>query len=57
MRRGVLSASVIVFRHERVPWACVGKPERTIGAAILLTSRERKYLIGLTIFVDGGFTH
>ena len=28
MRRGVISASVIVFRHRYIPWARIGIPER-----------------------------
>ncbi|MFL5781520.1 MAG: glucose 1-dehydrogenase [Thermoleophilaceae bacterium] len=39
-----------------VPWGRLGKPEEIAGAISWLASPEAEYVVGTTLFVDGGMT-
>jgi glucose 1-dehydrogenase len=42
--------------EEEVPWGRLGKPEEIAGAISWLASPEAEYVVGTTLFVDGGMT-
>jgi glucose 1-dehydrogenase len=42
--------------EEEVPWGRLGKPEEIAGAIAWLASPEAEYVVGTTLFVDGGMT-
>ena len=41
---------------EEIPWGRVGKPEEIAAAIAWLASDEADYVVGSTLFVDGGMT-
>jgi len=41
---------------EEIPWGRVGKPEEIAAAIAWLASDEAEYVVGTTLFVDGGMT-
>jgi glucose 1-dehydrogenase len=42
--------------EEEIPWGRVGKPEEIAAAIAWLASDEADYVVGTTLFVDGGMT-
>ena len=42
--------------EEEVPWGRLGQPEEIAGAISWLASPEAEYVVGTTLFVDGGMT-
>jgi glucose 1-dehydrogenase len=42
--------------EEEVPWGRLGKPEEIAAAISWLASPEAEYVVGTTLFVDGGMT-
>jgi glucose 1-dehydrogenase len=42
--------------EEEIPWGRLGKPEEIAGAIAWLASDEAEYVVGTTLFVDGGMT-
>ncbi len=42
--------------EEEIPWGRLGSPEEVAGAISWLASDEAEYVVGSTIFVDGGMT-
>jgi glucose 1-dehydrogenase len=42
--------------EEEIPWGRLGKPEEIAGAIAWLASDEAEYVVGDTLFVDGGMT-
>jgi glucose 1-dehydrogenase len=42
--------------EEEIPWGRLGKPEEIAGAIAWLASPEADYVVGTTLFVDGGMT-
>ena len=42
--------------EEEIPWGRVGKPEEIAAAIAWLASDEADYVVGSTLFVDGGMT-
>ncbi|HKP92075.1 MAG TPA: glucose 1-dehydrogenase [Thermoleophilaceae bacterium] len=42
--------------EEEVPWGRLGTPEEIAGAIAWLASDEAEYVVGTTLFVDGGMT-
>ena len=42
--------------EEEIPWGRVGQPEEIAAAIAWLASNEADYVVGTTLFVDGGMT-
>ena len=42
--------------EEEIPWGRLGKPEEIAAAIAWLASDEADYVVGTTLFVDGGMT-
>jgi glucose 1-dehydrogenase len=42
--------------EEQIPWGRIGKPEEIAAAIAWLASDEADYVVGTTLFVDGGMT-
>jgi glucose 1-dehydrogenase len=42
--------------EEEIPWGRLGKPEEIAAAIAWLASDEAEYVVGTTLFVDGGMT-
>jgi glucose 1-dehydrogenase len=42
--------------EEEIPWGRLGKPEEVAGAISWLASDEAEYMVGQTLFLDGGMT-
>ena len=42
--------------EEEVPWGRLGQPEEIAGAISWLASPDAEYVVGTTLFVDGGMT-
>lgn len=42
--------------EEQIPWGRMGKPEEIGGAIAWLASDQAEYVVGSTLFVDGGMT-
>jgi glucose 1-dehydrogenase len=42
--------------EEEIPWGRIGKPEEIAAAISWLASPEAEYVVGTTLFVDGGMT-
>jgi glucose 1-dehydrogenase len=42
--------------EEEIPWGRLGSPEEVAGAISWLASDEAEYVVGSTVFVDGGMT-
>jgi glucose 1-dehydrogenase len=42
--------------EEQIPWGRLGKPEEIAAAIAWLASDEADYVVGTTLFVDGGMT-
>ena len=42
--------------EDEVPWGRLGKPEEIAGAISWLASPDAEYVVGTTLFVDGGMT-
>jgi glucose 1-dehydrogenase len=42
--------------EEEIPWGRLGTPEEVAGAIAWLASDEAEYVVGSTLFVDGGMT-
>jgi glucose 1-dehydrogenase len=42
--------------EEEIPWGRLGEPEEIAGAIAWLASPEADYVVGTTLFVDGGMT-
>jgi glucose 1-dehydrogenase len=42
--------------EEQIPWGRLGKPEEIAAAIAWLASDEADYVVGSTLFVDGGMT-
>jgi NAD(P)-dependent dehydrogenase (short-subunit alcohol dehydrogenase family) len=43
-------------RRRRIPLGRLGKPEDLVGAAIFLATDDASFIVGETIYVDGGYT-
>ena len=39
---------------DEIPLRSVGRPEDCVGAVVLLCSEAGRYIMGTTVFVDGG---
>jgi glucose 1-dehydrogenase len=42
--------------EEEIPWGRLGTPEEVAGAIAWLASDEAEYVVGSTLFIDGGMT-
>jgi glucose 1-dehydrogenase len=42
--------------EEEIPWGRLGQPEEIAGAIAWLASADAEYVVGTTLFVDGGMT-
>ena len=42
--------------EEEIPWGRLGTPEEIAAAIAWLASDEAEYVVGTTLFVDGGMT-
>jgi NAD(P)-dependent dehydrogenase (short-subunit alcohol dehydrogenase family) len=43
-------------RRRRIPLGRLGRPEDLVGAAIFLASDDADFMVGETLYVDGGYT-
>ena len=43
-------------QEAQIPWRRLGEPEEIAGAIAWLASPEAEYVVGTTVFVDGGMT-
>jgi glucose 1-dehydrogenase len=43
-------------QEEQIPWGRLGEPEELAAAIAWLASPEAEYVVGTTLFVDGGMT-
>jgi glucose 1-dehydrogenase len=50
----VLGLAGFVWYLKLIPWGRVGEPEDIGKAAVWLASNESDYVVGTTVFADGG---
>ncbi len=49
-------ASALAALHDLIPYGRIGEPEDVAHAAVWLASDQSDYVVGSTLFVDGGMT-